>query len=136
MCFNALLSVEDSLPSLKDKSSKVLDLGCGLGKLGDTLCNAGFSNLYGLEKTDSYIKIASERGSYKKVEKGIVGKTRLPPEHTRSFDVVFCTSQLVRNINPTATFKFALSALKSQGLFIFALKDSSLDPDTQIWKGF
>ena len=53
--------------SLKNKSSKILDVACGTGFVAEFLSEHGFTNLYGLEPSDGMVAVARSKNLYKEI---------------------------------------------------------------------
>lgn len=66
-----------------DRSSKVLDAGCGTGLVGVALRGAGYTELHGIDISPEMIERARERGIYRSLEAGVDLATPLP-DHLRS----------------------------------------------------
>ncbi len=67
-----------------EKSARILDAGCGTGFLVNTLKKMGFSNVFGVESSASFLKS----------EHAIVGHCEQMPLKDRMFDLIFCLDVL------------------------------------------
>ena len=72
---------------VKDKATKIIDIGCGTGLVGKYLQEHGFNNFDGLDISDEMLQIASQRG-YQKLYSGSLNK-KLPIDDN-VYDCVMC----------------------------------------------
>ena len=105
---------------------RVLDLGCGDGKLTRILIDAmgetGRRNWVGLDPDPEETRLASEVGVYSRVH--TCGGDRVP-EPDASFDLVFSNSVLEHIPGIEAVFREMSRLLVSGGRFVFTVPSSS-----------
>ena len=71
-----------------DKSSKIIDVGCGSGRLCLHLMQTGFSQVTGIDVSEEVIKRASRRG--RKAKACFKAIDLFDMSYESKFDVVFC----------------------------------------------
>jgi 2-polyprenyl-3-methyl-5-hydroxy-6-metoxy-1,4-benzoquinol methylase len=89
-CFSNIEQISFMLSKLHiNAQHKVLDIGCGIGKLDEYMNDATGANIVGLDYSPAAVKIAKERTSSKQglsFECGNMDEIDYPPN---SFDVIF-----------------------------------------------
>ena len=136
------LSVQIFQEYIKDKSLRIIDVGCGTGLVGVELEKGGFSNFDGIDISQEMIDIAKQRG-YSKLFIGSLNDS-LPCENNE-YDAALCVGvfthghvgsdcldELVRIVKPGGIICFTVNegVYDSYG---FDLKIKSLE-STNIWK--
>lgn len=96
--------------------SKVLDVGCGIGVLGQLIKEKYNSDVFGIDLAESAIKIARKQGV---VAKKSDINNRWPYKDS-TFDVVVCVQVLEHLYNPDFFFKEAKRVLKKNGVLIIS----------------
>lgn len=99
---------------IKTGGKKVLDLGCGTGRLFPFLVESG-KNLTGLDISSKMIEKA--RKKYPKIE-SIIGDSENLPFKDNSFDIVISAFVVVHLKNIEKTFSEVYRVLKNGGAFI------------------
>ena len=56
------------------KDAEIMDFGCGTGIVGYLIKDHGYTNIYGLDASDNFIKIINEKGIYKGGEALFLGQ--------------------------------------------------------------
>ena len=59
---------------LPEKSSSILDFGCGTGLTANQMYINGYANLYGIDLSEDMINVATRRGIYKGLKTGDVNQ--------------------------------------------------------------
>ena len=136
------LSVQIFQEYIKDKSLRIIDVGCGTGLVGVELEKGGFSNFDGIDISQEMIDIAKQRG-YSKLLIGSLNDS-LPCENNE-YDAALCVGvfthghvgsdrldELIRIVKPGGIICFTVNegVYDSYG---FDLKIKNLE-STNIWK--
>jgi ubiquinone/menaquinone biosynthesis C-methylase UbiE len=136
------LSVQIFQEYIKDKSLRIIDVGCGTGLVGVELEKGGFNNFDGIDISQEMIDIAKQRG-YAQLFIGSLNVS-LPCENNE-YDAALCVGvfthghvgsnrldELVRIVKPGGIICFTVneSVYDSYG---FNLKIKNLE-STNIWK--
>jgi len=106
------------LSFLKDKDLKILELGCGTGRLLKTLSNNGFSKIYGIDISEKMIQICRKSLSNSILLLQHDFRTRLPFESNFFDSILFIGNTLANVDRPDLVFKEARRILKINGKFI------------------
>lgn len=90
-----------TLKQYSQANSKILDAGAGTGGTIKLLEQAGFKNIIGIEKSDTAIGYAKQRGL--SVKKGDINKLRFEKD---SFDIIICLDVLYhQGVDPVIAVK-------------------------------
>ena len=81
------LSVQIFQEYMKDKSVRIIDVGCGTGLVGVELEKSGFTNFDGIDISQEMIDIAKQRG-YSKLFIGSLNESL--PFKSNEYDAAFC----------------------------------------------
>lgn len=84
------------LASVGDKQLQILEAGCGTGRFLETLNQAGFTNLTGLDQSSEMLGIAQSKASITPVQ----GDIYAMPFADNSFDVVYSVHVIMHLENP------------------------------------
>ena len=69
MVVRAILSIEEDTGCHFDReNTRILDFGCGKGRVGDVLKSQGFDQIYGQEFSERLAERCISKGNYKDVE--------------------------------------------------------------------
>lgn len=85
----------------------ILDLGCGMGIVGEALNNNGDFHLVGVDIYEPYLKVCKKRGFYKKLIKRDLRKIDFKE---KSFDVV-TLFQVIEHLNKNESKKLIKKAM-------------------------
>lgn len=99
----------------------ILDVGCALGGFLDYLGHKGFTNLYGVDSTSTYVHHAQERNLFTIKQ----GNAETLPFTDKMFDVVIIEQVLEHLVNPFKAFCEAFRVLKDGGYFCIGVPDAS-----------
>ena len=136
------LSVQIFQEYIKDKSLRIIDVGCGTGLVGVELEKGGFSNFDGIDISQEMIDIAKQRG-YAQLFIGSLNVS-LPCENNE-YDAAFCVGvfthghvgsnrldELVRIVKPGGNICFTVN----EGVYDSYGFDSKIKnlESTNIWK--
>ncbi|KKQ75973.1 MAG: Methyltransferase type 11 [Parcubacteria group bacterium GW2011_GWC1_38_6] len=95
------------------KSARILDAGCGTGGTIKLLNNAGFNNIYGIDKSNEAIKFCRKR----KIKNLKQGTVNFLPYNKKTYDVVICLDVLYhKGINTHKALSEINRVLKKDGL--------------------
>ena len=113
---------------------KILDFGCGTGIVGYLLKDFGYTNIYGLDASEKFIKMINSNGIYKGGEALFLGQTsdgegedgedKFPIKYHNEYDLVTGTGVFLAKHIPSTAFYDAYKALKLNGIFIFTLRSN------------
>lgn len=93
---------------------QILDVGCGVGTLGELLKNKYHSKIHGIELSKTAIKKANKRGVIAK--KADIQKTW--PFGKKAFDIVISQQVIEHLANPDSLIKESRRVLKDKGTLI------------------
>lgn len=74
--------------------TRILDLGCGKGHVGEYLREDGFLHITGMDCSKNLLAIAQEKRAYERLEKVVFGKDEVHPDHMGKYDVVISASMI------------------------------------------
>merc|ERR1712168_665479 len=78
--------------------AKILDVACGTGLSGEVLKDYGYTNIDGIDPSESMLAICKTKPDiYKDIHLGIIDDTTNLPFGANSYDVVNCMSAISRN---------------------------------------
>ncbi len=103
----------------KQKTIKILDLGCGDGYLLNLLKQSGYKNLYGVDISKTRVKRALELTKLpnKHIVASLGEKTPFLPNF---FDVIICSEVMEHIPKPDLLLKEIHRLLKDEGMFIIS----------------
>lgn len=126
---NDHLKISESIVKYsKDSNVDILDIGAGTGLVGKTLYEKGFRNFFGVDASDSMVKILNKVPAYKLALKVFVGKDELPKDFYEGFDFAVGSAIFCRNHVGKEAFEVFYKVLKPGGYMIFTVRDCLLDP--------
>ena len=104
--------------------AEILDLGCGTGIVGNLIKEKGYTNIFGLDASDNFIKMIHENKVYKGGEVLFLGQgvDKFPEKFKNKYDLVTGTGVFLPKHCPAETFDDAHAALKVGGHFIFTMR--------------
>ena len=113
-------SVQLLLSQVKDKATKIIDIGCGTGLVGKYLQAHGFNNFDGLDISDDMLQIASQRG-YQKLYSGSLNKEL--PIPANSYDCVMCVGLFTHGHVASRGFNELCRIVRSGGYLCFTINE-------------
>lgn len=118
--------LSEYFPTAKDRANaRVLDLACGTGLVGKDLHKVGFTNIDGVDFSESMLVELRKKGVYTKDYCGRLGDNTDPicgiPDG--SYDVVVIAGGFAQGHLHIQTLRQAARALKKGGLFINAMSE-------------
>ena len=116
--YNNLFQILSSHFSANDN---ILDVGCALGGFLNYLRLKGFSALFGVDSTPTYVRHAQDRDFFT-IE---YGNAENLPFSANLFDAVIIEQVLEHLVNPAKAFREASRVLKEGGLFCIGVPDAS-----------
>jgi len=136
------LSVQIFQEYIKDKSLRIIDVGCGTGLVGVELEKGGFSNFDGIDISQEMIDIAKQRG-YSKLFIGSLNDY-LPCENNE-YDAAFCVGVFTHEHVGSDRLDELVRIVKPGGIICFTVNEGVYDSygfdskiknleSTNIWK--
>jgi len=114
------LSVQIFQEYIKDKSLRIIDVGCGTGLVGVELEKGGFSNFDGIDISQEMIDIAKQRG-YSKLFIGSLNDS-LPCENNK-YDAALCVGVFTHGHVGSEHLDELVRIVKSQGIICFTINE-------------
>lgn len=114
------LYFEAILPYLT-QHSRIIDIGCGNGMFLKFLKDRGYTNLYGIDPSESSINNLNKNGIT-----GIVGSAydKIPSEWSKKFDVVISTGVLEHLLFPDICLTGFINLMKETGILYIAVPNA------------
>ena len=136
------LSVQIFQEYIKDKSLRIIDVGCGTGLVGVELEKGGFSNFDGIDISQEMIDIAKQRG-YSKLFIGSLNDS-LPCENNE-YDAALCVGVFTHDHVGSNRLDELVRIVKPGGIICFTVNEGVYDSygfdskiknleSTNIWK--
>ena len=136
------LSVQIFQEYIKDKSLRIIDVGCGTGLVGVELEKGGFSNFDGIDISQEMIDIAKQRG-YSKLFIGSLNVS-LPCENNE-YDAALCVGVFTHGHVGSNRLDELVRIVKPGGIICFTVNEGVYDSygfdskiknlkSTNIWK--
>ena len=136
------LSVQIFQEYIKDKSLRIIDVGCGTGLVGVELEKGGFSNFDGTDISQEMIDIAKQRG-YSKLFIGSLNDS-LPCENNE-YDAALCVGVFTHGHVGSDRLDELVRIVKPGGIICFTVNEGVYDSygfgsiiknleSTNIWK--
>ena len=109
---------------VSNKSTSILDFGCGTGLSAEALISCGFSNIDGIDISNEMIEIAREKRIYRNLEcfnpdKGI-------PVKKNQYFIITAIGVISVGAAPISIFDEVFDLLPKDGLFAFSFNEHSL----------
>ena len=107
-----------------NKSTPILDFGCGTGLSAEALLSCGFSSIDGVDISSEMIEIAREKDIYRDLEcfdpdKGI-------PVKQNEYSIITAIGVISVGAAPISIFDQVFDLLPQNGLFAFSFNEHSL----------
>jgi len=99
----------------------ILDVGCALGGFLDYISDKGFSELAGVDMTQTYVEQAKLKNRYR-IESG---NAQSLPFNNQTFDVIVMEQVLEHLFTPGNAFQEARRVLKNDGIFCIGVPDAA-----------
>ena len=136
------LSVQIFQEYIKDKTLRIIDVGCGTGLVGVELEKGGFSNFDGIDISQEMIDIAKQRG-YSKLFIGSLNDS-LPCENNE-YDAALCVGVFTHGHVGSDRLDELVRIVKPGGIICFTVNEGVYDSygfgsiiknleSTNIWK--
>jgi len=136
------LSVQIFQEYIKDKSLRIIDVGCGTGLVGVELEKGGFSHFDGIDISQEMIDIAKQRG-YSKLLIGSLNDS-LPCENNK-YDAALCVGVFTHGHVSSDRLDELIRIVKPGGIICFTVNEGVYDSygfdskiknleSTNIWK--
>ena len=112
---------------VSDKSTLILDYGCGTGLSGLALQSVGFKNLDGLDVSKEMVRIAEKKSIYKSLK--VFDPDTKIPIYSEQYKIITAIGVIGSGAAPLKVFDDLFSLLPQSGLFAFSFNDHTLsDP--------
>lgn len=112
---------------LDDKSSKILDAGCGTGIVGDVLNKAGYSNIVGLDYSSHMLGKAEEKQVYRDLQQADL--TQRVDIDDNTYDAIISVGTFTSgHVGPSA-LKELVRITKPEGFICFTVRESAWTDD-------
>ncbi|SVB18020.1 uncharacterized protein METZ01_LOCUS170874, partial [marine metagenome] len=118
------LSVQIFQEYIKDKSLRIIDVGCGTGLVGVELEKGGFSNFDGIDISQEMIDIAKQRG-YSKLFIGSLNVS-LPCENNE-YDAALCVGVFTHGHVGSNRLDELVRIVKPGGIICFTVNEGVYD---------
>ena len=118
------LSVQIFQEYIKDKSLRIIDVGCGTGLVGVELEKSGFSNFDGIDISQEMIDIAKQRG-YSKLFIGSLNAS-LPCENNE-YDAALCVGVFTHGHVGSNRLDELVRIVKPGGIICFTVNEGVYD---------
>jgi len=109
---------------------EIIDFGCGTGLVGESLRNAGFENLTGVDCSTSMLFEAQEKKVYLDLQEMTLGKDnyieKYPNVLKGKFDFVTAGGLIENGVVDENVFEEMLFSLKKFGYLVFTAQHSFL----------
>jgi len=119
------LSVQIFQEYMKDKSVRIIDVGCGTGLVGVELENSGFTNFDGIDISQEMIDIAKQR-SYSKLFIGSLNSS-LPFENN-DYSAAFCVGVFTHGHVGSDRLDELVRIVKPGGIICFTINEGVYQP--------
>lgn len=115
--------------NLDRSTTKILDLGCGTGKVGELLQADGFKNIMGVDCSEAMLHESKSKGCYTQLQQILLGNDEFintfPQELRSKFNFAICSGVVENNCQGhDLMFEQMLLALKQCGYMIFTVQFS------------
>jgi len=112
------------------KRAEIIDFGCGTGKVAESLAQAGFDRIVGVDCSEAMLHEAQQKGVYCNLEKIELGGDewvkKTPVPYRNKFDVCTAAGLIDNNIVDESLFEQMMLSLKKGGHAIFTVQFSYL----------
>ena len=119
------LSVQIFQEYIKDKSLRIIDVGCGTGLVGVELKNSGFTNFDGIDISQEMIDIAKQRG-YSKLFIGSLNESL--PFESNEYDAAFCVGVFTHGHVGSNRLDELVRIVKPGGIICFTINEGVYKP--------
>ena len=122
---------------LAKKNARLIDFGCGTGRLGVELKKVGYSNIAGVDGSSEMIVVANGKDCYNWTGSLLVGCEAIPDEllykeevKDSGFDAVFSSATMLPGHFPNTCYGEMLKVMRPGGHLLFSIRDDMLNNDT------
>ena len=119
------LSVQIFQEYMKDKSVRIIDVGCGTGLVAVELENSGFTNFDGIDISQEMIDIAKKRG-YSKLFIGSLNESL--PFKSNEYDAAFCVGVFTHGHVGSNRLDELVRIVKPGGIICFTINEGVYEP--------
>lgn len=111
----------DALSPHINIAQSILDVGCALGGFLDYIGNKGFSELAGVDMSQTYVEQARLKNRYR-IE---IGNAESLPFDNHTFDIIVMEQVMEHLFRPENAFQEARRVLKDGGIFCIGVPDAA-----------
>jgi ubiquinone/menaquinone biosynthesis C-methylase UbiE len=111
----------DLIASHLNKEYKIIDIGCATGGCLKYLTLKGFSNLFGVDPSEEYIKSAKQKSGHN----FSIGSAECIPFNDNLFDVAILDQVLEHLVDPRKALREAGRVMKKGGLLCIGVPDAA-----------
>ncbi|XP_072168306.1 methyltransferase-like protein 27 [Diadema setosum] len=115
-----------------DTSARILDFGCGTGLAGELLKAKGYSNVYGVDPTETFVERSIEKQVYKEARVLEIEPATKICYDDGFFDAVVSVGVFGLNGATQEAFPEVNRILKPGGYFVVATRERNYDPTIQV----
>ncbi|MFT5702103.1 MAG: putative TPR repeat methyltransferase [Desulforhopalus sp.] len=127
-----LLATQLFSDNVEDRSTTILDAGCGTGLVGEHLCRHGYTNIEGLDYSGAMLEKAGQKQIYLKLTQGDL--TGCLDITSNTFDAVISVGTFTcGHVGPEA-FDELLRIVKPGGHICFTVREQAWEEDSYLDK--
>jgi len=119
------LSVQIFQEYMKNKSVRIIDVGCGTGLVGLELKNSGFTNFEGIDISQEMIDIAKQR-NYSKLFIGSLNSSL--PFDNNDYGAAFCVGVFTHGHVGSDRLEELVRIVKPGGIICFTINEGVYEP--------
>ncbi|CAB4041047.1 Hypothetical predicted protein [Paramuricea clavata] len=109
--------------------TRILDLGCGTGLVGDELVNRGYKNIDGVDLMPEMLEVAKAKGIYGLLQQGSMGSPECKDLGigANQYDVAICVGTFTLAHVKSEGLDDLVHVVKPGGLVAFGIRERALD---------
>ena len=122
---------------LHNTNSRLIDFGCGTGRLGVELKKVGYANICGVDGSNEMLIVASGKDCYASSCQLLIGVEQMPEQlcykvdvEGSGYDAALASAVMFPGFFPNTCFEEMLKTLRPGGHLIFTIRDDMLDNAT------
>ena len=113
---------------MPQKTTPIMDYGCGTGLSGKALAAAGFNTLDGADLSPKMLDVARERDVYRKLD--LIEPDQPPPQKIGDYEAIAAVGVISKGAAPASVYGGLLDVMKPGAKLAFSMNDLSLsDPE-------
>ncbi|XP_057309430.1 ubiquinone biosynthesis O-methyltransferase-like [Hydractinia symbiolongicarpus] len=114
---------------------RILDVGCGNGKVGKSLVEEGFQNIDGLDISEKLLEICKETKCYNKLFNVPLTTNSTPGIEENTYDIAVSSGSYIAGHIPMDTLFELTRIVKPGGYIFYTLHDPNYTMDYMNWHG-